>query len=147
MTCGADRGLILRVIPPILKLTNMSTTNSPKAPIYIRLRRPLLGGLLSALVTGTLLWTQFYGMLRTPNRVPSMRQQAFRLAAAVPIVLIGGNDLTRPVQLALSVSFWFLEGALIAGLIRKTWLAIGLWGLIYGVAYVVSYILFFTFFP
>jgi len=125
----------------------MSTISSPKVPIYIRLRRPLLGGLLSALVTGSLLWAQFYGMLRTPNRVPSMRQQAFRLAAAVPGVLIGGSDLKIPAQIAIAVAFWFLEGGLIAGLIRKTWLAVGIWCLVYAVAYVVSYFLFFTFFP
>jgi len=115
--------------------------------LYVSFRRPLIGGLLSALVTGALLWGQFYGAFHTPNRIPSMRLQALRLGAAVPGVLIGGSDLKLPAQIAIAVAFWFLEGGLIAFVIRKNWLAVGVWGLVYTVAYAVSYVLFFTFFP
>jgi len=110
---------------------------------YASLRRPLLGGLLSALVTGAIQAVQIWIFPLFGYALPSMRLQVLFMAASMP-GLLGGREMSLPLMLAISVSFWFGVGALIARLVQRNWLAVVLWLLGFALVDLLCYLFFFT---
>lgn len=125
----------------------MAERVTPKHSFYARFRRPLLGGLISALVTGGIQAVQIWIFPVIGYAWPSMRLQVLFMAASMP-GLLGGREMPLALMLAISISFWFGVGALIARLVQRNWPAIAIWLLSFALVDLLCYLFFFTtFYP
>lgn len=107
------------------------------------LRRPLLGGLFSALLTGAIQAVQIWVFPLFGIAWPSMRAAALLAGAGVPGLFLGDQPLA--LLMAVNLASWFFAGALIACLIRKNPPAITLWLAAFALADVLCYLLLFMY--
>jgi len=121
----------------------MAELAAPQLSRSAGLRRPLIGGLLSALVSGAIQAVQIWVFPLLGYAWPSMRMAALLTGASVPGLFLGDRPLA--LVLALNLAFWFCVGFVIGRLAGRNAVAVLLWLAALALADLSAWLLLFTY--